>query len=102
MSKEILSPQILKEFNEIKKLLKENFINEKPVLSSKEVLTYLNISYSLLSKLSAAGIIPSHQPTNGLKFYFKSELHDWIKTNKIYSEQDAENLLKNHLKTKKA
>ena len=102
MSRDFLPPQIQQEFNEIKKLIRNNFVNDKEVLTSKEVLVYLNISYSLLSKLSAAGIIPSHQPTNGLKFYFKSELHDWIKQNKIYSEKEAEQLLKDHQKNKKA
>ena len=102
MSQDFLSPLIQQELNEIKKLIKDNFVNDKEVLTSKEVLAYLNISYSLLSKLSAAGIIPSHQPTNGLKFYFKSEIHAWIKQNKIYSEEEAEQLLKNHRKNKKA
>lgn len=102
MSRDFLSPLIQQELNEIKKLIKDNFINDKEVLTGKELISYLNISYSLLSKLSAAGIIPSHQPTNGLKFYFKSEIHEWIKHNKIYSEKEAEELLKTHQKNKKA
>ncbi|PQA92673.1 hypothetical protein B0A69_14520 [Chryseobacterium shigense] len=94
--------QLQQELNEIKKLLKENFINSKDVLTSNEVLKYLNVSYSLLSKLTSAGLIPFYKPTNGLLFFFRSELHDWIKENKIYSEKDAENLLKNHHTNKKA
>lgn len=94
--------QLQQELNEIKKLLKDNFINSKDVLTSNEVLKYLNISYSLLSKLTSSGLIPFYKPTNGLLFFFRSELHDWIKENKIYSEKDAENLLKNHRTNKKA
>lgn len=41
--------QIQQEFNELKKLLKDNFINSKPVLSATETATYLNISYSRLT-----------------------------------------------------
>ena len=77
--------QLQQELNEIKKLLKDNFINSKDVLTSNEVLKYLNVSYRLLSKLTSAGLIPFYKPTNGLLFFFKSELHDWIKENKIYS-----------------
>lgn len=94
--------QMQQEFNEIKKLLYTTFLDKKEVLTSKEVVTYLNISYSLLSKLSAAGKIPSHQPTNGLKFYFKDELHEWIRSNKIMSEDDALALLKDHNKRKRS
>ncbi len=94
--------QLQQELNEIKKLLKDNFINSKDVLTSNEVLKYLNVSYSLLSKLTSAGLIPFYKPTNGLLFFFRSELHDWIKENKIYSEKDAENLLKKHRTNKKA
>ena len=50
MSRDFLPPQIQQEFNEIKKLIRNNFVNDKEVLTSKEVLVYLNISYSLLSK----------------------------------------------------
>lgn len=93
--------EIQQQFNELKKLLKDNFINSKEVLTSTEVLSYLNISYSLLSKLTSAGLIPFYKPTNGLLFFFKDEIHQWIKENKVYSEKDAENLLKNYNKRKK-
>lgn len=87
-----MSPLIQQELNEIKKLIKDNFVNDKEVLTGKELISYLNISYSLLSKLSAAGIIPSHQPTNGLKYYFKSEIHDTGKGESILSVQLAESV----------
>lgn len=91
-----------KEINDLKKLLKDNFVNNKDVLTSAEVLSYLNISYSLLSKLTSAGIIPHYKPTNGMLFFFKSEIHEWIRAHKIVSEHDAEQLLKNFQKNKKA
>ncbi|AQX00480.1 helix-turn-helix domain-containing protein [Elizabethkingia anophelis] len=90
------------ELNEIKKLIKNNFINGKEVLTSNEVLSYLNISYSMLTKLTSNNIIPFYKPTNGLLFFFKDELHSWIKENKVFTEKDAENLVKNHRKNNKA
>jgi excisionase family DNA binding protein len=94
--------EIQQQFNELKKLLKDNFINSKEVLTSNEILSYLNISYSLLSKLTSAGLIPHYKPTNGHLFFIKSEIHAWIKENKIFTEKDAEILLKNHNYNKKA
>lgn len=90
------------ELNEIKKLIKNNFINGKEVLTSNEVLSYLNISYSMLTKLTSNNIIPFYKPTNGLLFFFKDELHTWIKENKVFTEKDAENLVRNHRKNNKA
>ncbi|MCT3631763.1 helix-turn-helix domain-containing protein [Elizabethkingia anophelis] len=90
------------ELNEIKKLIKNNFINGKEVLTSNEALSYLNISYSMLTKLTSNNIIPFYKPTNGLLFFFKDELHTWIKENKVFTEKDAENLVKNHRKNNKA
>lgn len=88
--------RLQQELNEIKRLLKQNFINGKDVLTSKEIVSFLNISYSMLTKLTSNSLIPFYKPTNGLLFFFKSDIHDWIRENKIYSEEDAENLLKIH------
>ena len=93
--------QLQQQLNEIKKLIKTNFTNEKEVLTSSEVTAYLNISYSLLSKLSAQGLIPSYQPTNGKKFYYKNDLHDWIKANKILTEDDTVEMIKRHSKKRR-
>jgi len=102
MSREFLSPLVLQQFNEIKKLLNDNFINPKELMSAAETCRYLNISYSKLTKLTANFLIPFHKPTNGVLFFFKEELHEWVRCHKVYSNEDAENLLKIHLKTKKA
>lgn len=101
MTNDHLPPRLQVELNEIKKLLQENFINSKDVLSAKETSKYLNISYSKLTKLTSLNLIPFYKPTNGILFFFKQELHLWIKESKVYSECDAENILKNHLGAKK-
>ena len=94
MTNNHLPPRLQTELNEIKKLLQENFINSKEVLSAKETSKYLNISYSKLTKLTSLNLIPFYKPTNGILFFFKDELHVWIKDSKVYSDSDADNLLK--------
>lgn len=89
--------QLQQELNEIKRQLKKNFINEKEVLNSKEFLSYLNISYSMLTKLTSNSLIPFYKPTNGLLFFFKDDIDEWIRKNKIYTDQDVEDLLKKSL-----
>ncbi|KMQ70075.1 helix-turn-helix domain-containing protein [Chryseobacterium koreense] len=93
-----LPVELQKQLNELKKLLKDNFINDKEVLSSSEAIAYLGISYSLLSKLTSSRSIPFYKPTNGLLFFLKSDLVDWVKDNKVYNQEDAEIFLKNNKK----
>jgi len=94
MANEHLSPRLQGELNEIKKLLSECFINSKEVLSAKETSKYLNISYSKLTKLTSLNLIPFYKPTNGILFFFKDELHIWIKESRVYTEDDVDKLLK--------
>jgi excisionase family DNA binding protein len=96
MANDHLPPRLQIELNEIKKLLQENFINSKEILSAKETSKYLNISYSKLTKLTSLNLIPFYKPTNGILFFFKEELHLWIKDSRVYSESDADNLIRTH------
>jgi len=88
--------QLNQELNEIKKLIKDLYINNKDLLSSSDVVKILNISESLLFKLTSKKLLPHYKPTNGRLFFIKSELIDWVKEHRIYTEKDAEELLKKH------
>lgn len=90
--------KLQQELNEIKRLLKQNFINGKDILTSKEVISYLNISYSMLTKLTSNSMIPYYKPTNGVLFFLKSEIYDWVKGHKIYTENDIESLIQENKK----
>ena len=88
--------QLNQELNEIKKLIKDLYINNKDLLSSSDVVKILNISESLLFKLTSKKLLPHYKPTNGRLFFIKSELIDWVKEHRIHTEKDAEELLKKH------
>jgi len=87
--------KLQKELNEIKKLLIDNYIQSKEIMSAKEAAKYLNISYSKLTKLTSCNLIPFYKPTNGILFFFKTELHNWIRDSKVHSDFDSDTFYKN-------
>ncbi|MBT2621234.1 helix-turn-helix domain-containing protein [Chryseobacterium sp. ISL-6] len=88
--------QLQQELNEIKKLVHQNYINNKEVFNSTELISYLKISESLLYKLTSRKLIPHCKPTNGVLLFFKEEIHDWIKQHRIYTIEDAQRMIRNH------
>lgn len=96
--------KLLQELNELKNLVKQSNLNSKEVFNFQELLKYIGFSESTLYKLTSSRLIPFHKPTNGALFFFKDEIHDWIKGNKVHTEQEALDMLAQHkeLQNKKA
>lgn len=90
--------KLQQQLNEIKTLVTKNYLSNKKVLNFKEFLEYTGFSESTGYKLTHNQKIPFHKPTNGSLFFFVDEIHEWIKNNKIYTEEEAIQILK----TKKA
>lgn len=63
------------------KSIEETLYSTKEVLNMKEVCQYLDISQSLLYKLTCTGEIPHFKPRGKMIFFEKKELVDWIKKN---------------------
>lgn len=89
---------IEQKLNEIKRLVKEVNLNSKEVFNFKEFLKYTGFSESTAYKLTHSHQIPFHKPTNGALFFFKDEIHDWIRENKVHSEEDARRMIRKHRK----
>ena len=94
--------KLLQELHEMKTLIKQNYINDKPILTSKELEFYLGFSYSTISKLTSCKLIPFSKPTNGALFFTKEKIHEWIEKHAIQSEDDAENLYQSYNKKRKS
>ena len=94
--------EIKQQLHEIKSLVEQGALNDKELWNSADFMKYTGMSYSALTKLTSTGEIPYYKPTNGKLFFLKSEILDWIKNSRIFSNQDAENFIKNHQKNKKA
>ena len=81
---------ILKEVQELKKLIFEQNMLQKEVLNFNEAAVYLEVSHSHLYKLTSTGTIPAYKP-NGKKLYFnRQELNKWLLTNRQTSISDIE------------
>ena len=63
------------------KSIEETLYTSKDILNMKEVCQYLDISQSLLYKLTCNGEIPHFKPRGKIIFFEKKELVKWIKKN---------------------
>lgn len=73
--------------NERLKAIEDALYTTKDILNMKEVCQYLDISQSLLYKLTCSGEIPHFKPRGKMIFFEKKELIEWIKRNR---ENDSE------------
>ena len=80
-----VEPEVI---NERLKLIEETLYSTKDILNMKEVGQYLDISQSLLYKLTCNGEIPHFKPRGKMIFFEKKELVEWIKKNPCYGSTD--------------
>jgi excisionase family DNA binding protein len=81
---------ILKELNELKKLISEQNLLKKDVLNFSEACQYLDISESHLYKLTSRKQIPHFCP-QGKKLYFnRQELDLWLQQNRQDTNDEIE------------
>lgn len=71
-----IEPDII---NQRLKSIEETLYSTKDILNMKEVCQYLDISQSLLYKLTCNGEIPHFKPRGKIIFFEKKELIKWIK-----------------------
>lgn len=65
------------------KLLEDSIFSTKEVLTAKDVCNYLDISHSMLYKLTCSGKIPHFKPRGKMVFFEKKEIVEWVKKNHI-------------------
>lgn len=68
--------------NDRLKLIEDALYSAKDILNMKDVCKYLDISQSLLYKLTCNGEIPHFKPRGKMIFFEKKELIAWIKKNR--------------------
>lgn len=78
-----------KAINERFKLIEETLYSTKDILNMKEVGQYLDISQSLLYKLTCNGEIPHFKPRGKMIFFEKKVLVEWIKQNPSYVSKET-------------
>ena len=79
-----VEPEVI---NERLKSIEETLYSTKDILNMKEVCQYLDISQSLLYKLTCSGEIPHFKPRGKMIFFEKKELIEWIKKSYLLSSE---------------
>ena len=79
-----VDPDVIKERL---KSLEDAIYTTKEILNMKDVCQYLDISQSLLYKLTCTGEIPHFKPRGKMIFFEKKELIAWIKRNKVNDQE---------------
>lgn len=79
-----VEPEVI---NERLKSIEETLYSTKGILNMKEVCQYLDISQSLLYKLTCSGEIPHFKPRGKMIFFEKKELIEWIKKSNLLSSE---------------
>ena len=88
---------VLEKLNSIEKMLMEQNMLKKVVLTFNEASIYLEVSHSHLYKMTSTGVVPCYKP-NGKKIYFnRKELDEWLLSNKQSSQEEIEQQAANYL-----
>ena len=88
---------IMSKLLSIEKVLNEQKNLKKNVLTFTEAAEYLGLSKSNLYKMTSAGKIPFYKP-NGKNIYFnRTELDNWIFTNRHASDEELEKQADEHI-----
>ena len=79
-----VEPEVI---NERLQSIEKTLYTTKDILNMKEVCQYLDISQSLLYKLTCTGEIPHFKPRGKMIFFEKKELIEWIKKSNLVSSE---------------
>lgn len=90
----------------MKNINKSDFLSvhnvpQKEILSAKEAQIYLDVSESLIYKLTSKRAITHYKPNGGKLYFKKSDLDDWMTQNELKSTRVLEEEINNHLKNKR-
>lgn len=81
--------KIIQELNEIKMMITRGNQFQKEIFTIKDLMAYTNFSDSTIHKLTSRNLIPFHKPTNGTLFFDRLEIIEWIKKNKVYTDEEV-------------
>lgn len=85
--------EIMSRLDKIEKML---MTSGKEVLSPDECALMINISVSRLYALTSQRLIPFYKPSGGKIFFRKSEVEQWILTNRKATNKELESMAVTH------
>lgn len=88
---------IMNKLDSITRMLREQNLLKKEVLTFIEATDYLSVSSSHLYKLTSNNIIPHYKPNKKKIFFKRSELDAWLTSRRIESNSEVEDLADDYL-----
>lgn len=73
---------------EIEQIVNNTIFTTKEVLTSTEAAQYMDISMSLLYKLTSRCEIPHYKPQGGKIYFNRKELEQWLQSNRIATKAE--------------
>ena len=82
--------------NQIEMLIKTGSIAQKKVLTLKEVSLFTGLSKSTIYKLTMSREIPFYKPTGKCLYFERSEIEEWLMTNRVATNREIESVAVNY------
>lgn len=82
--------EIVKRLKLLEEMLQEQNLLRKEVLTVEEAVKYMGISKPTLYKLTSEHKIPFYKPTEGKNYFKRTELNEWLLSNKQLSDREVE------------
>lgn len=82
--------EIIKRLNELEKLIQEQTIQNKDILSLNEAAKYLGVSKSTLYKMTFENKISYYKPSGKLIYFRKNDLDNFLLKKRIKSNEEWE------------
>lgn len=73
------------------KKISEELSISKEILTAQETANYMGISMSYLYKLTMGRKIPHYKPMGKICYFKRSEVEQWMLSNRISTEQEINN-----------
>jgi len=83
-----MDKKVLSELEELKKLIQEQTLLKKEVLSFKEASVFVELSHSHLYYLISKNKVPAYKPNDGKLYLKREELVDWMVSKRRVSKRE--------------
>ena len=88
---------IMNKLDSITRMLREQNLLKKEVLTFSEAADYLSVSNSHLYKLTSNNVIPFYKPNKKKIFFKRSELDAWLTSHRVESNSEVGELADDYL-----
>lgn len=91
MPQHVMSHLLQQEIDEIKKYILSQTFKAKEIMNVSEAALYMNLSPSYIYKLTHRRILPHSKPGSKVIYFKKSDLDEWMLSNKVPSIEERRN-----------